>query len=166
MPNQTSVHPPAPTLDASVDRPARGHRVRQMLLAVALAAPGAQACDGLSVGEAWIREPPPGKGTIAVYMRLHNTGAAPLVIDGVTSPAFAMGMLHENVRDGSQVRMRHLARLTIAAGASVELAPGGLHAMLMRPVAAPPRAGDTVTVALHCGDSTHTLAVPVSRDAP
>jgi copper(I)-binding protein len=146
--------------------PARGRRARQWLLAAVMAAPAAQACDGLGVDGAWIREPPPGKGTVAGYMHLRNTGSAALVIDAVSSPAYAMGMLHENVRDGDKVRMRHLDTLAIAAGDTVELAPGGLHLMLMRPVGPPPRAGDTVTVQLHCGAGVQTLSVPVRRDRP
>lgn len=160
---QTSARTEAAALRAELSVPSRA---RQWLLAALLVAPGVQACDGLEIDGGWIREPPPGKGTVAAYMQIRNTGSTAVVIDGVSSPAYAMGMLHENVRDGEQVRMRHLDKLTIAAGDTRDLAPGGLHLMLMRPIGAAPRAGDTVTVQLHCGADVQTLVLRVRRDAP
>lgn len=144
-----------------------GLRVRGALALVGwLLAVSASACDGLEITGAWIREPPPGNGTVAAYMRLRNAGAHTLVITAISSPAFAMGMLHETVHVGDQVQMKHVPRLRLKAGKTIELAPGGLHAMLMRPTGAAPRAGDTLPLVLHCGAVVRSLQVPVSRTPP
>ena len=132
----------------------------------ALVSLGAAACDGLSVTQAWIREPPPGTATVALYMQIENTSQDTVVIDAVSSPAFAHAMLHETVRDGDRVQMRHVAALTLAPGQRVALAPGGLHAMLMNPKQGSPHAGDTIEVTLTCGSHQRQLEVPVQRDAP
>lgn len=121
----------------------------------------AAACDGLTVSDAWVREPPPGAGAVAVYMRLVNAGKAPLAVDSVASPAFAHGMLHETYVDGDRARMRHVDALRLAPGEQRELAPGGLHLMLVKPVAALPRAGDDVALVLGCGEARLELQVPV-----
>jgi len=137
-----------------------------LTLAGGLLAMPAGACEGLEITGAWIREPPPGTGAVAAYMRLHNAGTRPLAIEAISSPAFAMGMLHETVSDGDRVQMKHVASLRLPAGKTLELAPGGLHAMLMRPTGAPPRAGDTLPVELHCADHSLLIQVPVSRNPP
>jgi len=124
----------------------------------------ASACDGLTVTDAWVREPPPGAGAVAVYMRLANAGEAPLAVDSVASPAFAHGMLHETYLDGDRARMRHVDALRLAQGEQRELAPGGLHLMLVKPVAVLPTAGEQVALVLGCGDARLELQVPVRRE--
>lgn len=125
-----------------------------------------EACEGLSVADAWIREPPPGANAVALYMQLTNTGDAPLELDALSSPAFAHGMLHETRQEDGRVRMRHVASLPLAPGQRAMLAPGGLHGMLMQPQAALPRAGERVEILLGCGASTQRIEVLVAREAP
>ncbi|MCC7121596.1 MAG: copper chaperone PCu(A)C [Gammaproteobacteria bacterium] len=131
-----------------------------------VAASAASACEGLTVTEAWIREPPPGASAVAVYMTLTNSGTAPLVLDSLTSPAFAHGMLHETIQDGTRVSMRHVAHLSLAPGQRVLLAPGALHGMLMGPQAALPRAGEGVDLVLGCGGASTKVTITVASDAP
>ncbi|MDP1794359.1 MAG: copper chaperone PCu(A)C, partial [Acidimicrobiales bacterium] len=104
-------------------------------------------------------------GTVAGYMHLRNTGSAALVIDAVSSPAYAMGMLHENVRDGDKVRMRHLDTLAIAAGDTVELAPGGATFHHCRTLhRTPPNVSDHVRRAW--ANEFQVQPVPYDGDAP
>lgn len=126
-------------------------------------APLALSCAGLTVTGAWIREPPPGATAVAMYAQFGNEGQQAIVIDTISSPDFAHGMLHESVTDGDRVRMRHVESLRLAPGEQVELAPGGMHAMLMNPHGDSPVAGAVVDVVLGCGDTTRTLHVPVQR---
>ncbi|MGE3774064.1 MAG: copper chaperone PCu(A)C [Gammaproteobacteria bacterium] len=140
-------------------------RLLALVYAVTAAA-AAGACEGLAVTEAWIREPPPGANAVAAYMTLSNTGNETLVLDALTSPGFARGMLHETVQDGDRVRMRHVPRLSLAPGQRVRLAPGALHGMLMQPRAALPRAGERVELVLDCGEKSTRVMAVVSRDAP
>ena len=140
----------------------------RLLLATCLAgAPLANtlACEGLEVAAPWVREPPPGASAVAVFMNLRNTGARALRVDAVSAEGYGMGMLHETVRDGDRVRMRHLHAVTVPPGGTVTLAPGGMHIMLMHP-AAPARVGDSVKLSLACAGHAIELNVPVRRDPP
>lgn len=141
------------------------NRLCPALLGIALACIGAlaTACEGLTITDAWIREPPPGAKAVALYMRLGNEGDGSVVVDAVSSPSFEHGMLHETVTDGDRVSMRHVDELRLAPGEQVELAPGGLHAMLVKPVAGTPSAGTNVDITIGCAEATRSVSVPVRR---
>ena len=87
------------------------------------------ATPALSAQDAWIRATP-GSDVAAAYLTLHNAGSEPVVIVGVRSPAAAQAMIHETSVVNGQSTMRPHEQLQIAAGATVRLAPGGLHIML------------------------------------
>ena len=103
------------------------------------------AAAGLALREAWIREAPPTAAMLAGYAELANTGATPLRVTGARSADFGAVELHEMRMDGGMMRMRALEAIEVPAGASVRLAPGGNHLMLMRPARAL-RAGDLVRI--------------------
>jgi copper(I)-binding protein len=109
-----------------------------------LLAPCAGAA-GLELRDAWIRAAPPSAQTLAGYVELANTGSAPLRVTAVGSPDFGAVELHEMRMDDGVMRMRALDAVEVPAGASVRLAPGGNHLMLMRPTRAL-RAGDRVAI--------------------
>jgi copper(I)-binding protein len=150
-------------------RPARARRgFIKALLAAGLSGAifaNTQACDGLQVEAPWVREPPPGAGAVAVFMSLRNTGTGPVEIDSVSAEGYGMGMLHETVRAGDKVGMRHLHAVTVPPGSKVTLAPGGMHIMLMHP-ATPARAGDSLALTLACGGHAVRVSAPVRRDPP
>jgi copper(I)-binding protein len=105
-----------------------------VLSMLALAAnPPAHAAGRLQIVDAWIRTAPPGAMMLAGYATLRNAGDAPLTVVGADSTAFADVSLHESVEADGVARMRALGAIEIAPGASVVLAPGGKHLMLMRP---------------------------------
>lgn len=112
----------------------------------------AHSAGELGITDAWIRAAPPGARMMAGYATLTNSGDAPLTLLTVQSDAFRMTSLHETVVDNNGVsKMRELHRLTLAPGATVALAPGGKHLMLMQPrheIAA----GDKVQVMFLLGD--------------
>ena len=135
------------------------------LLALLLPVLPALACPGLSISGAWVREAPPGAHGTAAYFTLHNGGAAPLVLEGWTSSAFAHVMLHETVVTGDRAEMRHRKALTLAAGERVALSPGGLHLMLMQ-ATAPLVAGQPVTLNFNCNGQAAALSAPVLQEAP
>lgn len=93
----------------------------------------AHAQGKLGVIDAWVRAAPPGASMLAGYATLKNTGDAPLSILTAQSDAFRMTSLHETVIQEGVSKMRELHRLSIEPGATVELAPGGKHLMLMQP---------------------------------
>jgi periplasmic copper chaperone A len=87
------------------------------------------AAPTLSADDAWIRTTP-GSDVAAAYLTLHNTGTAPVVIVGVSSPRAAEAMIHETTLANGQYTMRPHEPLRIAPGETMQLAPGGLHIML------------------------------------
>ncbi|HUO20358.1 MAG TPA: copper chaperone PCu(A)C [Steroidobacteraceae bacterium] len=101
------------------------------LLALLLVAVGPAARAGppaLTVTDAWVRAIP--GAPAAAYMTLHNGGSRPVRIIGVRSALAGMAMIHETriVNGVSTMRARDV--LEIAPGATVRLAPEGLHVML------------------------------------
>ena len=86
----------------------------------------------LNVAEAWARETPPGKSMTAAYGRLQNSGDKALVVTGVSAEVAAHSSLHETRIERDRTTMRPVSNLTIAPGEEVELAPGGMHVMLMK----------------------------------
>ena len=119
------------------------------LLALATVAPAPAASAqpaALSAQDAWIRATP-GIDVAAAYLTLHNSGAQPVVVNGVRTVAAASAMIHESAMHNGQATMRPHEALRIAPGETVRFAPGGLHIMLQglkRPLAA----GDEVPLEL------------------
>lgn len=71
-------------------------------------------------------------GNSAVYFFLHNPTDAPVTLIAGSTPAANRVEIHETVMQEGVMRMRELADgLTIAAGETVTLEPGGLHVMLI-----------------------------------
>lgn len=130
---------------------------------VAEAAPAAAGV--LAATGGWVRATPPGMPMLAGYVTLANTGDAPVTLVGASSPAVEAVELHRTEIVDGVSRMRAAGELVIAPGETLALAPGGLHMMLMRPVA-PVSAGDTVEITLDLGAAgTQVLALPVQAAA-
>lgn len=69
----------------------------------------------------------------AAYMTVRNTGDEAVTLTGLATPLAMMPAIHETTTNAEGVSsMAPAGDITIAPGESVELAPGGLHAMLMR----------------------------------
>jgi len=101
------------------------------LLAAALAVATAWAGEQVAeVSNAWIREPPPGLDTAAVYFTVQNATKNAIVIVGVKSPVAAHAMIHETSTVEGQSRMRMRDKVTVPAQGRVAFAPEGLHVML------------------------------------
>jgi len=100
-----------------------------ILLGLLSEASGGAQAPALSAQDAWVRATP-GVDVAAAYLTLHNAGAQPLAVTGVESPLAAAAMIHETSIVDGRASMRPHEPLVIAAGATVRLAPGGLHIML------------------------------------
>lgn len=101
-------------------------------LFVAWTAWAAEAGD-ISVTEAWAR-PTIGEGrATAAYMTITNAGDKDIVLKEVRSPRAKHVELHETkMSDDGVMQMRPLEEgLSIAAGATATLKPGGMHMMVM-----------------------------------
>lgn len=138
-----------------------------LLLFVPAAVPagqGAARCQPV-VENGWVRMAPR-MPMGAAFMRVRNPCRAAVEVVGASSPAFADVSLHETRVDDGVSRMRAVPTIAIGPGQSVELRPGGLHAMLMEP-RAPVQVGGQVTVVLELRDGRRLRAeLPVRATAP
>lgn len=120
--------------------------------------------DGIEAHDPWVREAPPNVKVLAAYLQLHNHGDGTRTLVGVESPAFKRVEMHRTEERDGVARMVPATRVMIAAHGMVAFAPGGLHIMLIEPVAAL-KAGDTVPLVLHFSDgSTLSVKAEVRRD--
>ena len=87
------------------------------------------ATPALRATQAWIRATP-GSDVAAAYLTLTNTGTQPVTVVGVRSSVAAQAMIHETKLLSATSSMRPRESLLIAPGATVRLAPEGLHVML------------------------------------
>lgn len=118
------------------------------------------------VREGWVRLPPMQMPMMAGFGRIENRCAAPVVIVGASSAAFADVSLHETrIVDGVS-KMRALPELRIAPDAAAVLKPGGMHLMLMQP-RAPLKDGSRVAIEFRLKDGGSLLGeFEVRKAAP
>lgn len=133
------------------------------LLTVVLSAQAAMA-ESVSVEDSRVRAMPPGSPTSVAYMTLHNTGDSEMVLVDARSPAASALEFHRHDEVEGVMQMRPVAEVAIAAGERVEMAPGGLHLMLIGLVS-PLAEGDEVEITLVFEDGERVaLSAPVRRD--
>lgn len=104
-----------------------------MIMAVFFLTGCKQAATEPGFDNAWIRAIPPGIKMTAGYGTIRNDTADELVIDSFSSPFFREVSLHRTELVDGVNKMREVENLVIAAGDSLELAPGGYHLMLIAP---------------------------------
>jgi copper(I)-binding protein len=109
--------------------------------------PAASEEAGVSVRDAWIRETPPGMTVTAGYMALRNNTSRPQVLVAASSSGFESVMIHRTIVKDGMAGMVHASQIELAPNASLILAPGGYHLMLMNPKRTL-RAGDPVVINL------------------
>jgi copper(I)-binding protein len=120
-----------------------------------LAIAQAEQIGALSISQAWTRATPPRAQTAGGFLTIENTGDAPDRLIGASSPIASQVEIHEMRMDNGVMVMRPAADgITIPAGGSVTLAPGGFHIMFMQ-LKEGLAEGDAVTVELsfeHAGN--------------
>jgi len=124
----------------------------RLLLILGLLLP-ASARAGLDIADARIKNLPPAVPVRAGYLTLHNPGAAAVAIVAVSSAAFASVEIHRSVTRDGIAHMERVDSLSVAPGATVQLAPGGYHLMLMQPLQAT-RPGQEIEIVLHFADGS------------
>ncbi len=135
-----------------------------LIIALLLAAcDSGPASQGLGFENAWIRAIPPGVKMTAGFGALQNRGSAALQIESFSSPSFGDVSLHRTEIVEGVSKMREVPALSIDAGASVVLEPGGYHLMLMMPVG-DIQPGQVVTVTITASDGrSFSFDLPVER---
>ncbi len=135
-------------------------------LALTLALPWAQAAEApIVVASAWAPPNPAGATVGAGYLVVTNRGNEADRLVGVSSPRAARVEMHESRIDGGMARMRPVASLPLAPGASVRFEPGSLHLMLVG-LSAPLMAGERVPLTLRFQRAAPVEAVLEVRDGP
>ncbi len=81
-------------------------------------------------------------------MTLTNNSDEPIRITKVSSPQYGLIEMHETTIEDNVARMRRFDELAVKPGESLRLQRGGIHLMLMQPVAEI----ETVTLHLYDGD--------------
>jgi copper(I)-binding protein len=107
----------------------------------------------LDIREAWIKNLPPSTPVRAGYMNIHNPDQIAVSIVEIRSKAFANVEIHQTIEQDGMMRMDPVPNLKIEAGSSVQLAPGGLHLMMMNPEQ-PTRPGDIIEILLVLDDGS------------
>lgn len=105
------------------------------------------------ISDAWFKNLPPSVPVRAGYMTIHNPQTYPSKIVALSSNAFASVEIHRTVEKDGMVSMERVLELTIAANATVQLAPGGLHLMLMQPTA-PTKPGTMIAITIRLEDGS------------
>ncbi|MFO1425487.1 MAG: copper chaperone PCu(A)C [Steroidobacteraceae bacterium] len=112
------------------------------------ASSAADAPAGIAVEGAWARATVPGQSIGAAYFTLVNRGTAEDTLLSVESPDAERAEVHESRVEDGMMRMRPAGAVKLAAGARLQLAPGGLHVMLIG-LRQPLAAGGRVRLVLH-----------------
>lgn len=110
--------------------------LRRLLLSLTLAssavAGSCYAGDLPDVSDARVREPIPGRMMSAAYLTLTNHSTQDQTLVSAHTPWAGLIEIHTHLHEDGVMRMRQLPSLTIPAGESVSLQPGGLHLMLFK----------------------------------
>lgn len=127
-------------------------RTRLLALFVAFLAVPAAAQDyrvgTLEIGHPWTRATPPTAPTAGGFLTVTNKGTTPDKLISAKSAAAETVQIHTMKMEGNVMRMREQdGGLEIAPGATVTLAPGHLHLMMMG-LKGPLKQGEKVPVTL------------------
>lgn len=140
-------------------RAALGAALLALLAACSKPAPTAPKVEG-----AWVRPIVAGQSGGGGYLTVTSPSGDRLL--GGSTPAAERLELHSMAMDDGVMRMREVPAIDLPAGETVNLAPGGLHLMLIHPKQAL-NAGDTVPLTLRFEKAGEvTVQAKVSAAAP
>ncbi|MYL24707.1 copper chaperone PCu(A)C [Halomonas alkaliantarctica] len=116
--------------------------------------------------DAFVREVPPGSPATAAFMTLQNTSDTPVRLISADNDLTAHSELHNHVEVDGVMQMRQIEQIEVPANGEVNLAPGGLHLMLIG-LESPVRKGDEVALTLRFDNgNTLELTAPVRPVMP
>jgi len=113
--------------------PHRFFTVGLMLLSAMLTS--CSVVDDITVENAWVPEAPPTVSALAGYLDITNHFSDTVILTGAESPFFDQVALHRTVVDSETdfARMIEQSAISIDAGRTHKLEPGGYHLMLLTP---------------------------------
>ena len=107
----------------------------------------------LDIRDPWIKNLPPSVPVRAGYMTIHNPQTKTVSIVSLRSDAFASVEIHQTIEQDGMMRMEQVRSLNIESNSSVQLAPGGLHLMMMNP-SEPTQPGDLLEIVIVLDDGS------------
>lgn len=107
----------------------------------------------LDVRDPWIKNLPPSVPVRAGYMTIHNPQSIAVSIVSLRSDAFASIEIHQTIEQDGMMSMEQVPSLKIEPNSSVQLAPGGLHLMMMNP-SEPTQPGDQLEIVIVLDDGS------------
>jgi len=116
----------------------------------------------IEVAAPYVRAVPPGQPNSAAFMQLSNEGDADRALVAAASSAADVVELHTHTMVDGMMQMRRIERIDLPAGQTVELAPGGLHVMLIGLTRAL-LPGETVELTLTLDDDSDVQVVAPVR---
>ncbi len=100
--------------------------------ATATDAARAASLENITVSDAWSPPRLSGSHVGVAFATFHNQSSEDITLRSLSTPLAKTVEIHtHNLSDDGVMRMQKLDSLTIPAGGSVTLKPGGLHLMLM-----------------------------------
>ena len=131
------------------------------------AKPG-MARENMMVSHVWARPTMAPGQPGGAYFTITNHTMMDDRLYAVSSPRADRVEMHDNQHEGNVMRMIRLEEVLVAAGSTVQFAPGGKHVMLFG-LDAPLKAGETVPLKLHfdhAGDVELVAKVSQGMSAP
>ncbi|WP_309672380.1 copper chaperone PCu(A)C [Gemmatimonas sp.] len=111
----------------------------------------------MEVRQSWARIADSG-ATSGAYMEIGNNDTVSITLVGASTPDAGAAEVHETMQQDGTAHMMPRPALRIPAGDVVEMAPGGLHVMLVD-VRRALTVGDSVRISLRFSDSTNVVVV-------
>jgi copper(I)-binding protein len=112
---------------------------------------------------AYARETAPSATTSAVFVTLSNTDNSEVALISASSTAAGTVELHDMIKEGDVMKMRHIERIVIPANGNIDLQPGGLHVMLFD-LTGPLKEGQSISVQLNFSNQQRlTLDAPIKK---
>jgi periplasmic copper chaperone A len=120
-----------------------------LMLAVVVTACGGSSSNtgGITVTDAWVRNPAIADQPGAAYLVMQNSGAADKLLS-VESDVAQTIELHESMMSGGMMQMSPVPNIEVPANSKVELKPGNFHMMLIG-LTRPLKTGDKVQLTLN-----------------
>lgn len=118
-----------------------------LLALLPTAAFAADPAPTIEITHVWARASASASGNSAAYVTLHNTGTTADELVGASTDAASKAEVHLSKMENGVSSMAPVPSLEVAAGATVEMKPGGYHIMLLG-LKAPLVAGQTIPLTL------------------
>jgi hypothetical protein len=134
--------------------------------AQAAPAASAKAADAVKAENPFVRAVPPGQPNSAAFMVLVNSGDVAHQVVSASSPVANTVELHTHTNNNGVMEMRQISQIDVPAQGKAELAPGGLHIMLIE-LRQELKVGESVAVTLNFADgSTSVVDAPIQEVTP